>query len=185
MKISELLLKKTYDTDKYSLGYLDNFYDDFLINYENKDINILEIGTYGGGSIKLWKDYFTPNSKIYAGDIVSFEEISGTISVIDDLYSDNCVNKFKDDYFDLIIDDGPHTPESFNSLVYKYHTKLKDGGYIVIEDIIDVAYIEPLVKHILEIGYVECDIIDMTGKQKNHLLLDQWKNGLYIIKIKK
>lgn len=187
MKISNLFLENAqeYDTDKYSLGYLDNFYDDFLVKYENKDISILEIGTWRGGSIKLWRKYFTPNTTIYAGDIVSFDSIPGTIPVIGDLYSDKIISNFEDNLFDIIVDDGPHTLESFSTLVYKYHSKLKDGGYLIIEDVKEESYIPTLVNLILKVGYVECDIIDMAGKQKTEVLLNQWKNGLFILKIKK
>ena len=185
MLLSELYQQKTYKTDKDHLGYIDTFYNQFLESKWDKKVNFLEIGVWEGGSIKLWVDYFNNTSNIYAGDICHFEPIDGAISVVGDLYSPEVINTFKDNYFDIIIDDGPHTPESFELLVRGYYKKLKKGGFIIIEDIINKDWLEPLINVVKEVGYSECEVIDVTGKQKVQMLLDMWANGLFLLKIKK
>lgn len=185
MKISELFLSGKYKTDKYALGYFDNFYDEFLAPMHGANLTMLEIGVKDAGSIKLWRQFFGPESTLYGGDINHFKEVPGVISVIGDLYSDFTAASFPKDYFDLIIDDGPHTPESFNALLDKYYSHLKPGGYIVIEDVIDKSWVAPLVQRAEKIGYSRCDVMDMTGKQKRKSLLRKWRNGLFILKVQK
>lgn len=52
-------------TDKHSgHSYIDHFYQDFFEPYRDKELNILEIGTREGDSVRLWKQAF-PKSKIY------------------------------------------------------------------------------------------------------------------------
>jgi GR25 family glycosyltransferase involved in LPS biosynthesis len=184
-KLSDIFDIQRYQTDKNDLGYIDNFYDDFFMKLKNNPITMLEIGVYNGGSIQLWKDYLHFESKIYAGDVNYFNHIEGTCSVIGDMYSEEQISKFDDNYFDLIIDDGPHTFESFVVLMQKYHSKIKYQGTLIIEDIIQTNWVKPLSELSYALGYSNCEIIEMTGKQKTDELLNRWKEGLYILNITK
>ena len=184
-KVSDIFNRGNYNTDKNDIGYIENFYDNFFLKFSNKSLKFIEIGVYNGGSIKLWKDYLHSESEIYASDINYFDHIEGTYSVIGDMYSDDQVAKFVDEYFDLIIDDGPHTFESFVLLMQKYFSKLKTGGSLVIEDVINSSWVNPLADLSKSLGYSECEIVDMTNKQKTPELLDLWKDGLYILNITK
>lgn len=181
MSISDVFSSGSYSTDKYDLGYIDGFYDWFLKKYERTPITFLEIGVASGGSTRLWKDYFYKGSKIFAGDITPFNHIEGVESIFGDMYSLDKALKFPDECFDLIIDDGPHSEESFILLMERYFPKLKTGGNIVIEDIIVSELVPNLVEFAEICDYSKCQVIDMTGKQKTKNLLDTWKNGLYII----
>ena len=180
MKISELFLSGRYKTDKHALGYFENFYDEFLSSMYGTNLTMLEIGVKDAGSIALWRQFFGPESKLYGGDINHFREVPGVISVIGDLYSDQMVSSFPENYFDLIIDDGPHTLESFNDLLDKYYSRLKTGGYIIVEDVINKSWISPLVQRTGKIGYSRCDVIDNRKS-----LLRKWRNGLFILKVQK
>jgi hypothetical protein len=184
-KISDLFSLKNYDTDKNSLGYLDHFYDDFFLSVKNIPITMMEIGVCRGGSINLWKDYLNPNSIIYGADINYWEHVPGTYSIIGDMYDDSEVNKFPDGYFDVIIDDGPHSHQSFVDVIQKYYSKIKKNGFLIVEDIIDPNWVEPLYNLCYNVGYSQCEIINMTKKQKTSELYDLWKNGLFILKIQK
>ena len=136
MSISDVFKSSNYSTDKYDLGYIDGFYDSFLSKYEKTPISFLEIGVGSGESTRLWKDYFYKGSKIFAGDIAPFNHIEGVTSIFGDMYSSEKASKFPDKCLDLIIDDGPHSEESFILLMERYFPKLKEGGNLVIEDII-------------------------------------------------
>lgn len=185
-RLVDLFLEKNYDTDKYGLGYITEFYDDVLQSLKNDPINMLEIGTYHGGSAELWKDYFHSQSNIFTGDIVECpSQINGVNYILGDLYSDEIVSNFEDNYFHLIIDDGPHTFHSFESVLEKYYSKLKIDGTLVLEDVINSSYISPLVMLSKEIGYSSYKIIDMTDKQINQEWRNNWQTGLYILRFDK
>ena len=189
MSVSELFLKNKYNTDKYNLGYLDNFYDLIFPPLKNKCKNFLEIGCKNGGSIMLWKDYFSTDTNIYGIDIKDYPSIEKTHKIIGNAYSDNIINNFSDNYFDIIIDDGPHTYQSFLDVIKKYKSKLKWGGILIIEDIIrpwqgiGVTHEqqEYLKSYSKEIGYSNYKEYNLTGKQKTQPLLNMWKSGLYIL----
>jgi len=185
LTLSERYLQGGYCTDKYQLGYYDHFYEKHLKPFIKEPINILEIGIRGGGSVKIWKEYFHPDSNVYGGDIESFNPIENTTCYKMDMYSQEALNLFEDSYFDIVIDDGPHTYESFVSVITKYYSKIKKGGILIVEDIIDPSWVEPLVSLSKTTGYSEVESFNMSGKQKYPDLLDLWKNGLYILKMRK
>jgi len=184
-KLSGMFDYIKYPTDKSDLGYLDNFYDNFFDSLRDKPITLMEIGASNGGSIKLWRDYLHEDTQIYACDINYFDHIPDTFSIIGDMYSTNRSSKFADDYFDVIIDDGPHTFESFVFLIQKYFSKIKSGGVLIIEHVTNMQWIESLSDLCTLIGYCSCELIDVSGKQKTPELLDRYDDGLYILKIKK
>ena len=177
LKVSEQFKTKTYLTDKYDLGYLDNFYD---LEFEQKPVRLLEIGADRGGSVALWRDYF-PNSEIYAVDITDFPD-HGAHKIIADAYGDNSFVPSR--YFDIVIDDGPHTYDSFVAVIQNYHKKLKKGGKLIVEDIIVKDWVEPLRELAAQL-YETVEIADMTGKQKTPTLLNKWRDGLFILKATK
>lgn len=183
--LSELYLSGQYCTDKYQLGYYDHFYEDHLIPYLNSPINILEIGIRGGGSIKIWREYFHPDSNVYGGEVENFAPIENTTCYKMDMYSQEALNLFDESYFDIVVDDGPHTYESFTSVITKYYPKIKEGGILIVEDVIDTSWVYPLIELSKTIGYSKSESFNMSGKQKYQDLLDRWKNGLYILKLTK
>lgn len=185
MTLSERYLQGGYCTDKYQLGYYDHFYEKHFKPFTEDPINILEIGIRGGGSIKIWKEYFHPDSNVYGGEIENFTPIENTTCYKMDMYSQEALNLFEDSYFDIIVDDGPHTYESFESVITKYYSKIKDGGILVVEDIVNPSWVDPLLELSKLTGYSKIESFNMSGKQKYQDLLDRWKDGLYILKLTK
>ena len=49
---------KKYPTSKNKFGFVE-LYDVFFKQYQNKNINILEIGVDNGDSLRLWREYFS------------------------------------------------------------------------------------------------------------------------------
>ena len=127
-----------------SHSYIEHYYDLEFTNKRREALNILEIGIWEGASMKLWKSWFV-NANIIGIDNSSgifgnkstadATKIPGVELIWDDSYSDSVVNKFEDNYFDYIIDDGHHTLESHKLCIEKWLPKLKHGGKCVIEDI--------------------------------------------------
>lgn len=137
------MLKKLVNnklTDKGTVhSYLDTYEELFSNRRDSKDI--LEIGIYKGGSLKLWKDYFTESENIIGMDIddgnVKRKYLDGIqINICDAYLKENVPTDKK---FDIIIDDGPHTFVSAIKFLFYYIPLLKDDGIAVIEDI---QYIE-------------------------------------------
>ena len=117
-------------------------YNNRLKNYRNKPIKILEIGVKDGDSLKLWKDYFPPESKIYG---IEINEL-----LLEDFKQDNTriffgsqtdipfLNDVLGDIgqVDIIIDDGGHTcNQLITSFNFLFEYGLKDGGLYVMEDL--------------------------------------------------
>lgn len=183
--LSERYLQGEYCTDKYQLGYYDHFYEKHFKSYVKSPINILEIGIRGGGSVKIWKEYFHPDSNVYGGDIAPFNPILNCICYQADMYTQDSLNLFEDSYFDIVIDDGPHTYESFELVITKYYSKLKNGGILVVEDITKNEWVSPLLELSKSLGYTKYEAFNMSGKQKTPDLLERWEPGLHILKITK
>jgi len=188
MRVSELFLQGKYNTDKYNLGYLDGFYDKEFLKLQKSCKNLLEIGCLKGESIKLWKDYFACDN-IYGIDIQDYPQVPGTHKIIGNAYSNEIVGQFQDNYFDIIIDDGPHTYQSFLDVIQKYKSKLKPNGILVIEDVIrpwqgrgvTQTQQEYLNQYSKELGYSSYKEYNLTNKQKTIHLKNQWGSGLFIL----
>jgi predicted O-methyltransferase YrrM len=194
LDLVETYLNNNYDTDKYYLGYLEHFYSPIFTPYKNDKIKILEIGVRYGGSIELWRDFFV-NGDVYGIDN-NDEHIAypdGCNVILGDAYDDTFVEQFKKEYFDIIVDDGPHTYQSFINVMEKYFDKIKVGGILIIEDIIrplDGMGVTPeqqeyLKTHAASLGYSKIKEYNMAGKQKTSDLLKKWEDGLFILTLTK
>lgn len=89
-------------------------YDRHFSKYRGKEIVILEIGTFHGGSLQMWKNYFGDKAKIYGIDInpncKEVEEENITI-MIGSQSDREFLRKVKSEIppIDILIDDGGHT----------------------------------------------------------------------------
>jgi predicted O-methyltransferase YrrM len=173
-------------TDKYDLGYTDGFYHDLLSPRVDSVKNLLEIGISEGHSIMLWRDFF-PHASITGVDVNPCPRLHSEprINVFyENAYTQNFVDKFPKNLFDVIIDDGPHTFETMQFFLTNYLPLVKDGGLLILEDIIDPAWTPELLKSI-DPNVSKVTTFDMRGKQNNSWLLDLWKNGLDVIVVEK
>lgn len=117
--------------------------------------NILEIGVWKGGSIKLWNDYF-PNATIHGLDRLHAKQTS-IVNIFTQprikLYTP--VNAYNEDLFkqtflnkgikcDILVDDGPHLLESMRIFVRMYSQLMTDDGILVVEDIEHLEWLDVL-----------------------------------------
>jgi hypothetical protein len=102
-----------YDTDKITDRYLER-YDPILQPWVDKKVILLEIGVYKGGSLLLWRDYFsrgticgidirlprdwTPTDRIH-----TFEGNQADREFLTDV-----ADEIAPEGFDIIIDDASH-----------------------------------------------------------------------------
>lgn len=182
---------KNYCTDKFDLGYIDHIYSKiFNDNILQKTKNLMEIGIYNGGSILLWHDIFI-NAKIHAVDINFCSHIPTDNNRIqqytENAYTKKFVDRLQDQSLDIIIDDGPHTLDSFFFLIDHYLSKLATNGLMIIEDIIDVKWTPILINRLISQQNIKIKnlVFDMKHKQKTQDLYNKWQNGLDVLVIER
>lgn len=96
---------------------------------------VLEIGVQGGGSLKIWRDFF-PEAEIVGIDIdpLCKEHEGDHITVQIGSQSDVKFLESLGD-FDIIIDDGGHTMSQQQISMKWLLPQLREGGVYVIEDL--------------------------------------------------
>lgn len=160
-----------HTTDKGSYhDYLEGYYSKEFTSPE-KVTSILEIGVQNGGSLILWHEWFT-NAKIVGIDITDAclnnyreaslgREFPRIDIVIADGYDKSVVDTHKDNSYDYIIDDGPHTLESMKDAIELWMPKVKKGGKLIIEDLQHVEWFEELASHAKKFGYEKYRTFDL------------------------
>jgi len=136
-------------TDKNSVHcYVEGYYEQQFFKYKNRKINFLEIGIRGGGSMKLWSEYFTNAKSIIGIDVDEsvivnqFKDIDRVTYYFGDAYTEKIVNKVPT--LDIFLDDGPHTLESQLDAIKYYLPKVKSGGLFLIEDVQEESWFDNL-----------------------------------------
>ena len=120
------------------------YYEKKLEKYKNRNINILEIGSYAGASAAAFTKYL-PKSKVYCFDvnISNFKYKSENINVygidinnqkkvvktLNKLFSEQNFTQF-----DLIIDDGSHNLSDILVSLNFFFKYVKNKGMYIIED---------------------------------------------------
>lgn len=146
-------------TDKNTTHSYLHLYNELLTKKRFTAKNVLEVGIgdfdeKNGGSIKLWRDYFT-NATIYGLDVLPINR------VMDELLNDTRVilytstDAYNEDFFnknflnknikcDFMLDDGPHTLESMVQFIKLYSQIMTDDGILIVEDVKSLDWIEKL-----------------------------------------
>lgn len=144
-----------YGSDKNLSGYTPYYIEIFESIRQNK-IDLLEIGIgtiipsapssmartsiqnyKPGASLRSWQEYF-PNAKIYGGDIqfdTQFSEDRIKTFLFDSTKKFECDVTLENMQFDIIIDDGWHWYEAQLNTFDNLFSRVKPGGYYIIEDI--------------------------------------------------
>jgi hypothetical protein len=141
-------------TDKNTTHSYLSLYQKLLVGKKETAKNVLEIGIYAGGSIKLWSDYFK-NAIVYGLDIMNINEVwedikhnekiilhTSTDAYDYDFFITNLLNK--NIKFDFMLDDGPHTLESMKQFIKLYSNIMTNDGILIIEDIQSIDWIDIL-----------------------------------------
>ncbi|WP_196940986.1 class I SAM-dependent methyltransferase [Sphingobacterium pedocola] len=121
------------------LHYFD-IYDRHFSRFRNKEITIVEIGVYQGGSLQMWKNYFGDKAKIYGIDInpncKDLEEEN--IKILVGSQADrNFLRKVKQTIppIDILIDDGGHTMLQQIITFEELFGHVKNNGVYLCEDL--------------------------------------------------
>lgn len=137
-------LKKYFDNNAkrviHKWEHYFEIYDRHFNAYRNKEIVILEIGVFQGGSLQMWKNYFGPKAKIYGIDIdpdcKNYEEEN--IEIFIGSQSDKkFLQKLKQEIppVDILIDDGGHTMNQIKTSFIELFDHVKVDGIYAIEDL--------------------------------------------------
>ena len=145
-------------TDKNTVHSYLPLYDELLKSRKDSAKNVIEIGVYAGGSIKLWNDYFT-NANVYGVDIENETRpfIANAIDILSgcervklhlgtNAYSQNIFGIGVQ--FDFVIDDGPHTLQSMLDCISLYAPTLTEKGILIIEDVQDISWLNEMINHV-------------------------------------
>lgn len=92
--------------------YLDIYHRHFQ-RFIGKQVHILEVGVYSGGSLDMWKEYFGPKCQVYGIDIREECKALETESIkifIGDQANRDFWTRFRKEVpvLDILIDDGGH-----------------------------------------------------------------------------
>ena len=147
-------------TDKNTCHSYIPTYESLFNSKKESAKNILEIGIFQGGSIKLWNDYFT-NATIYGLDIMNIKDVYPQIKSKPNIILHTSSDAYDTDFFnmhflnrnikfDVMIDDGPHTLDSMKTFITLYSNVLADDGILIVEDVQDIKWIDELKKLVSE-----------------------------------
>jgi hypothetical protein len=136
-KIKELFTESEFHSRKWNKYFF--IYERLFKDYKDKDITFVEIGIQNGGSLEIWRKYFSTNSKIIGIDLnkdcKKFEKNGINVEI-----GNQSDPEFWKGFFlkygkvDIILDDGGHT--NLDQIITTVNTvkHIKDGGILVVED---------------------------------------------------
>ena len=147
---SKNALREFFDNRRHGNGiwkwdhYFD-IYDRHFHRFRGKEVHVLEIGIYSGGSLEMWRDYFGPQSCIYGVDIQpecrAYESANVKIFI-----GDQANSSFWRDVrrsvptLDIVIDDGGHLPEQQIVSIEELLPFMRPGGVYCCEDVHGVGH---------------------------------------------
>lgn len=163
-------------TDKGLLhSYIEEYYNKKFTPLKNAPIRILEIGISHGYSMDLWLSFFEEamlfgidNDGGNLNSINRLSEFKNFKGIFANGYDNNALSLFKDNEFDFIIDDGPHTLDSQIFSAKNWIYKVKKEGFLIIEDLQNPDFDIPKIKKQIENIKVKIEIFDLRSKKNRY-----------------
>jgi hypothetical protein len=114
-------------------------YTRHLTPYAGREVSVLEIGVYRGGSMRMWSHFFGPKARLVGVDIDPVAIISAgdrySVVIADQADPEAMRNLAeKQGPFDVIIDDGGHSMVQQITSIETLFPMLNDGGIYLVED---------------------------------------------------
>jgi hypothetical protein len=137
--LTGLFKENYYDTDKGTDHDYLTEYDRLFYPYRDREINVFEVGYYRGGSCRLWEDYFSKAFikfiDINTSCVLTTKNPRISLEIISSMeLTTEYFNSFRPD---IAIDDSFHSLESQLHFIEVVYPALREGGLLVVEDIID------------------------------------------------
>jgi hypothetical protein len=140
---NELFRIFSAETNVHKWHHYFDIYTRYFERFRDRPITMLEIGVFRGGSLRMWKEYFHPDSTIVGIDVDKScqpHELADRNVFVrigsqgDPAFLASVTAEFGP--FDIILDDGSHKtyPQiiSFGAL---FRSALKEGGCYMVEDV--------------------------------------------------
>jgi Methyltransferase domain len=117
-----------------------DIYHRHLAKFRGRDVCVVEIGVFSGGSLTMWREYFGPNALFYGVDLepaCSVYEDEVTRIFIGNQGDRQFWRKFKTKVprMDVVIDDGSHVSSDQITTFEELFPALSPGGVYICEDI--------------------------------------------------
>ena len=116
-----------------------DIYERAFERFRGRDIVMIEVGVYEGGSLELWKNYFGSGSRIIGIDIdaraMSYAEPGVDIMIGDQAdpeFLRSIINTIG--HVDIVLDDGGHTANQQISTFEALYPIVKNPGIYLVED---------------------------------------------------
>ena len=121
------------------MHYFDIYHRHFK-KFVGREVHLLEVGIYSGGSLPMWRQYFGTDCRVYGIDIEKdclVYEDDRTKVFIGDQADRSFWKKVKEaaPQIDILIDDGGHQPEQQLITLEEMLPHLRPGGVYLCEDI--------------------------------------------------
>lgn len=117
-----------------------DLYEQALAPFRNREVTLLEIGVYSGGSLPMWREYLGSACQIWGVDIdpaCKCYESERIHIAIGDQADRTFWRAFRRQVpqLDIVIDDGGHSPEQQRISFEELFPHLRPGGVYFCEDI--------------------------------------------------
>jgi len=138
-------LREYFDSHKTGRGiwkwthYFEIYHRHFS-KFIGREVHVVEVGVFSGGSLDMWKAYFGPRCHVYGVDIEpackTYEDERTKIFI-----GDQADRAFWRDFrnqvraVDILIDDGGHFPEQQIATLEEMLPHMRPGGVYLCEDI--------------------------------------------------
>jgi hypothetical protein len=136
----EIYFKNNKDRLIHKWNHYFDVYDRHFHRYRNRNVVIVEIGVFQGGSLQMWKNYFGQEAKIYGVDLnpncKRLEEANIQIyigSQSDRQFLQELAAKLPP--IDILIDDGGHKMDEQIITFEELFDKIKPDGVYLCEDL--------------------------------------------------
>ncbi len=115
-------------------------YDRHFAKFRGRELNLLEIGIYSGGSLMMWRDYFGNRCTIHGVDnqaeCLAYESSSVRVYIGDQGDPAFWSNTRKSlPRLDIVVDDGGHTYDQQRTTLEWLLPHMRPGGVYLCEDI--------------------------------------------------
>jgi SAM-dependent methyltransferase len=137
-------------------------YHRHLAKFVGKEVHIVEIGIYSGGSLPMWLDYFGDGCQVYGVDIApecakhERERVRVFIGdQADPAFWERVIAEVP--RIDVVIDDGGHLAHQQIASLKSLLPRMAPGGVYICEDILDLAspfhaFVEGLTRPLGHVG---------------------------------
>ena len=137
-KLEQIYLDTKYLSIKYDSYF--PVYEDLLAKYVGKNITLVEVGIFNGGSLFMWREFLGSEARIIGIDLnpsAKMWEEHGFEIYIGDQADEEFWNKFFENVgsIDVLIDDGGHTNLQQIATVHCAIEHIRDGGLLIVEDV--------------------------------------------------